>query len=265
MIARAALLLFATAALAQAQLGGLLAPVATTGGIAPNNGAHLDRVVKRLQMESGRHVLDGEALLRAVEQELALRFGVNGELRLSFVRPWTPVSIPAQDFQVTVIDAPKEGLASSFVVKVKVISAAEDVGEWALPVRAQLLQEMWAASGRIERGQPLTRTLLAVQKVDVLRDRQPFVSADVDPGTLETAQAITSPRLLVRHDIADRPLVRKGQVVDVVAKQGLMAISMKALALEAGPAGALIRLRNIQSQKEFSGQILNESKVQVQF
>jgi flagella basal body P-ring formation protein FlgA len=266
MIRRAALLWLICAAAADAQLGSLLDPISTSNGLArADSGASLDRVVKRLQLEAGRHLLDGETLLRETAKELALRFGVNGELTLSFVRPWRSVEMPAEDFGVTVTDAPSDGLASSFVVRVKVVSAAEVVGEWPLAVRAQLLQEMWAANGRIERGQPLERSQLAVQKVDVLRDRQPFISADLDPSTFETVQTITSPRLLVRRDVSERPIVRKGQMVEVVARQGLLAVSMKALALEAGAAGALIKLRNLESHKEFSGQIINESKVQVQF
>lgn len=250
---------------ANAQLGSLLDPVAMTNGLAQNDGAHLDRVVRRLQIEAGRHSLEGETLLTEVAKELTNRFGVNGELKLSFVRPWSAVPMPAEDFSVTITDAPPDGLASSFIVKVKVVSAAETVGEWPLAVRAQLLQEMWAANGRIERGQPLNRADLTVQKVDVLRDRQAFISAEVDPSNFDTAQAITAPRLLVRRDVLERPVVRKGQIVEVVAKQGLLAITMKALALEAGATGALIKLRNVQSLKEFTGQIINESKVQVQF
>ncbi|MGB8168472.1 MAG: flagellar basal body P-ring formation chaperone FlgA [Chthoniobacteraceae bacterium] len=250
---------------ANAELGSLLEPVFVANGIAQASGMNLDRVVKRLQVEAGRHSLDGETLLREVAKELALRFGVNGELKLSFVRPWSSVQMPADDFSVTVTDAPPDGLASSFVVRVKVVSAAETVGEWSLAVRAQLIQDMWAANGRIERGQPLDRSVLAVQKVDVLRDRQAFLSADLDPATFDTAQPITSPRLLVRRDVTERPVVRKGQMVEVVAKQGLLAITMKALALEAGATGSMIKLRNVQSLKEFTGQIINESKVQVQF
>jgi flagellar basal body P-ring formation protein FlgA len=59
--------------------------------------------------------------------------------------------------------------------------------------------------------------------------------------------------------------VRRGQIVEVVAKHGQLAISMKALALESGASGSLIKLRNLESRKEFSGQILNENKVQVHF
>ena len=265
MIRLASLYLLGFAVAAHGQLAPLLQPIATANGLAQADTAGLDRVVKRLQIESGRHSLDGETLLREVARELSLRFGVNGELKLSFVRPWAAVQMPADDFSVTITEAPQEGLASSFIVKVKVVSAAESVGEWPLAVRAQLLQEMWAASGRIERAQTLERSLLAAQKVDVLRDRQAFLSTDLDPATFETVQPITSPRLLVRRDVSERPIVRKGQMVDVVAKQGLLNISMKALALEGGAAGALIKLRNLESHKEFSGQIINESKVQVQF
>jgi flagella basal body P-ring formation protein FlgA len=264
MIARTGLIFLALAAAAHAQLGSLLDPV-TANGLAQANGAGLDRVVRRLQVEAGRHSLDGETLLREVAKELALRFGVSGELSLSFVRPWTPVQMPAEDFSVTITEAPPDGLASSFMVKVKVVSAAESVGEWPLAVRAQLLQEVWAANGRIERGQALDRSLVVAQKVDVLRDRQAFLSSDLDPANFETLQPITAPRLLVRRDVSERPIVRKGQMVEVVAKQGLLAISMKALALEGGAAGALIKLRNLESHKEFSGQIINESQVQVQF
>jgi flagella basal body P-ring formation protein FlgA len=262
---RFGILFLALAATAHAQLAALLEPVLTANALAENRPANFDRVVKRLQVESGRHSLEAEPLLREVEKELTTRYGVNGELKLALVKPWVSATLPAQDFSVTITDAPNDGLASSFVVGVKVVSAAEVVGEWQLAVRAQLLQDMWAASGRIERGQAIDRTQLAAQKVDVLRDRQAFIPVDVDPATLETVQTINSPRLLLRRDVAERPVVRKGQVVEVVAKQGLLAISMKALALEPGAMGALIRLRNIQSQKEFSGQIINENKVQVQF
>lgn len=250
---------------AHAQLAGLLEPVALPEDVARTAGIDLDRIVRRLQADSGRHLLDGETLLRELEMELAARFGVDGELKLALVRPWRPLDLPMEDFSVAVTDAPADGLASSFIVKVRVISAGQTLAELPLAVRAQLLQPMWAATGRIERGRALDRAALSVQKVDVLRDRQAFIGADVDPATLDTVQTIMTPRLLLRRDVSLRPIVRKGQVVDVVARRGLLAVSMKALALDDGPVGGLIRLRNLESHKEFNGQIVNETKVQVHF
>jgi flagella basal body P-ring formation protein FlgA len=72
-------------------------------------------------------------------------------------------------------------------------------------------------------------------------------------------------RPLGRREAAGRPLIRKGQFVEAVAQHGAMSISMKALALENGAAGDLIRLRNVESRKDFNAQVLNENKVQVRF
>ena len=40
---------------------------------------------------------------------------------------------------------------------------------------------------------------------------------------------------------------------------------MKALALENGAAGDLIKLRNLESRREINGQIINENKVRIPF
>jgi flagella basal body P-ring formation protein FlgA len=78
-------------------------------------------------------------------------------------------------------------------------------------------------------------------------------------------QSLPAGRPLTRRDVIERPVVRKGQLVEVVAQQGALNLSMKALALESGAAGDLIKLRNLESRREFCGQVLHESKVQVQF
>ena len=62
-----------------------------------------------------------------------------------------------------------------------------------------------------------------------------------------------------------RPVIRKGQVVEVVAQNGMMAISMKALALENGTTGKQIRLRNLESRREINGEVINENKVHIHF
>jgi flagella basal body P-ring formation protein FlgA len=62
-----------------------------------------------------------------------------------------------------------------------------------------------------------------------------------------------------------RPVVRKGQVVEVVAQSGMLAISMKAMALESGAMGDQIRLRNLENRREINGEVINENKVQIHF
>ena len=254
----------------------LLAPMAVAFVVVHAN-AEIDSVLAPLPAEvvatvqtkiapaTRAYTLDSSALLGELEKELAARLSLTGDLKLTLAQPWKPVKLPGADFAVSIVELPQGGIAGMFALHVKVTSGGELAGDWQMSLRAQLWQEVWIAAARLDRGQALDRTLLATQKVDVLREHQQLLSAEVDPAGLEVAQTISASRALTKRDVIERPLVRRGQVVDVVAERGRLNVSMKALALESGAAGELIRLRNIESRKEFSAQILNENKVQVHF
>ena len=237
---------------ASAQIDRLLAPVPA-------------KVVEKTAAGAAAYALGAEAFTAEIEKELSARLALHGELKLTLAQPWKPLKLPAADFAVTISETPAGRINGTFLIRVKITSGGETVGEMQVSLRAQLWQEVWTAASRLERGQALDRSLLSTAKVDVLREHQPPLLAEVDPSTLEVAQTVNASKPLTRRDVIERPLVRRGQVVEVVARQGLLALSMKALALESGASGDLIKLRNVESRKEFSGQILNESKVQVHF
>ncbi len=241
---------------AGAQIDRLLAPVSTQGILTTS---------ARPAVASVAHTLGADAFVAEIEKELSARLSLNGELKLTLTQPWKVLKLPAADFAVVISETPTGGINGTFLVRTKITSGGEIVGDMQVPLRAQLWQQVWTAASRLERGQALDRSLLSTTKVDVLREQQPPLLAEVDPASLEVAQAVNASRPLTRRDVIERPLIRRGQVVEVVARQGMLAISMKALALESGAGGELIKLRNLESRKEFSGQILNESKVQVHF
>lgn len=260
---RAAFIILLLATTAHAQLDRLLAPIAT----APmaTHATSATPATPGAQAVSETSLLTAERLVKALEKELAARLSVTGELQLTLGRAWEAVRLPGDDLFLAVTELPIGGVSGAFFIRAKASSGGAVIGEWQLPLRAQLWQEVWVAATRLERGQELDRKLLGVQKVDVLRERTPLIPATNDPTSFDITQSIPAGRALTTRDVIERPLVRKGQVVEVVALQGMLAVSMKALALESGAAGDLIKLRNLESRREFSGQILNESKVQVHF
>ncbi len=246
---------------ARAQLDSLLAPIVAS----TSSGAALARPINPVAVTPTAPLLTADRLIAELERELATRFAVTGELKLTLARNWEPVRMPAEDLFVAVTELPVGGVSGAFFIRAKASSGGTVLGEWQLPLRAQLAQEVWVAATRLERGQELDRKLLGVQKVDVLRERSPLIPASADPTTFDITQTIPAGRPLTTRDVIPRPVVRKGQVVEVVAQQGMLSVTMKALALESGAIGDLIKLRNVESRREFSGQILHESKVQVLF
>ena len=186
-------------------------------------------------------------------------------MKLRFIRPWIPVQLPGKDFDLTLTDYPPNGVSGSFDLRFKIASGGLQVGEWQLGLRAQLWQSVWVTQGRLDRGQPLDRTLLTSQKVDVLGVKQTLLSDDTDPDAYDVAQGIGPGQAISKQDVIERPLIHKGDVVEVVAIQGLLDIHMKALAMEDGGANAIIKMRNLDSSKDFNAQILNENEVKVHF
>ena len=79
------------------------------------------------------------------------------------------------------------------------------------------------------------------------------------------ARAVPAGRMLTWRDIARRPLVRKGEVVEVAAVEGPLMVTMKAVAMENGAQGDTVTVRNAESRKDFSAMVVSENRVQVRF
>ena len=234
------------AGVASGQLAHILAPLPAVGesakleqtsgdplkAAAQNAAPAGDTAVKSFSDLTGDHLLD------EIQKQLVSYFGLKGDLRLSFVRDWRPVRLPAKDFDLTLTDYPADGVTSTFALRFKVASGGVQVGEWQLGLRAQLWQSVWVAQGRLDRGQALDRSLLNAQKIDILREKHTFLPDDADPAGYDVAQGIAAGRPIAKEDVIERPLIHKGDVVEVIATQGLLDIHMKALALEDGAMNA---------------------------
>ncbi|MEY2597975.1 MAG: hypothetical protein RLZZ142_234 [Verrucomicrobiota bacterium] len=210
-------------------------------------------------------ILTEAELSAAIEMDLPKRFPFKGELKVRLARPWTPMRLPGQDFFAECVQIPPGGLASSMQLIVRGVSAGKIVGEWPLLVRAELWQEVWVASQRLDRGQLLSPAVIVPQRVDLLKESAQPLPADTELSGFELAQTVQQGRPLSKRDLVERSLVRKGQFVDAVAKEGGLSIRMRAMALEGGAAGTVIRVKNLDSNKEFVGQVINENQVQVRF
>ncbi len=207
---------------------------------------------------------EGE-LVAALEKDFPKRFAIQGELRISLARPWVALQLPASDFFAECVQLPPTGLASNMPVVVRGVSGGKIVGEWPLQLKVQVWQDAWVAPQRLEKGQVLNPGMLTVQKIDTLRETNPVVGEDQDLSGFELAQAVQQGKPVTRRDLVERTLVKKGQFVDAVGTEGAFSVRMRAMAMEGGPAGAVIRVRNLDSRKEFFAQVINENQVQVRF
>jgi flagella basal body P-ring formation protein FlgA len=135
---------------------------------------------------------------------------------------------------------------------------------WSISVHAQLLADVWAAREPLETGTLFNPSKLEVQRCDVLHEHDALPATFNDRDYLLT-RAVPAGRPLVWRDLVRRPLVRKGETVEVRAIDGSLTVTIKALAIQNGGRGDPVLVRNLDSKKEFTAVVVDENRVQVRF
>lgn len=195
--------------------------------------------------------------------ELSRHFNLEGELQLEFLRPWSPPARLAESWVLEITEYPAVP-SSSMLVRCRVLADGFAVAEPTLVLRASLWREVWIARQPIASGSTFDPTMLDVRRVDLMRERE-ALPASVGDRSYAMARAIGAGRMLTWHDITRRPLVRKGNLVEVSAGEGQLLITMKALAMENGAEGDMVTVRNPESRKDFAALVVDENRVQVRF
>jgi len=204
-----------------------------------------------------------DQFVAALARDLAGHFSLEGDLQLELVRPWSPPARVATAWGLQVLEYPAMP-ASSMLVRCRLSADNEAVAETTIVVRASLWRDAWVARQPLVPGAGFDATLLDVRRVDLFRERD-VVPAAVGDKTFVFTRAVSPGRLLTWRDLVRRPLVKKGQIVEVSAVEGVLTVTMKALAMENGAQGDTVTVRNPESRKDFSALVIDENHVQVRF
>ena len=269
------ILLAGTTAIVRADLASLLAPikllekkqvqeeseeVSKTEEITP-----IEVQLEKENIETKLFFLTEDDLLPVLQILLEEKFRINGDFRIYPMRPWKSLALPDSDWKLEIIGYPLTGITSKIIINFRIRSGEEFNGDWQLPIRCEIWQEVFIPKSRLNRGDPINLEYFDVKSADILRCRYPPLPVDIDLADYELAQTVTPNSPLMWRNLAAKPLIRKGQIVDVTATEGMLSIKMKGLAMENGAYGDFIIVRNLQSRKNVQAQVVNGYKVKVFF
>lgn len=210
---------------------------------------------------SAQPAANAPAFMADLTRQLSEHYKVNGDLRIELLRAWSTPSEATGPITVELLEAPAI-INSNMLVRVHFQSGDKSLGETSLLVRAQLMREVWVARNPVGRNEPFDPSTLDTRVVDALRERD-TVSLSDGVADLTFNRAVQPGAVLTWRDVSRRALVRKGDVIDVSAVDGLLSINMKALAMENGAAGETVRVRNLESKKEFTALVTGQARAQV--
>jgi len=204
-----------------------------------------------------------DEFLSALSRDLVAHYNLEGELELDLPRNWTTPDCVARHWQVVVSDYPALP-AGSMLVRCRLVADGAVAADTTFIVRASLWRDVWAARQPLSNGAAFDPALLDARRVDLLRERD-AVPVEVGDRSFIFLRSVQPGRLLTWRDLGRRPLIRKGELVEVSAAEGQLNITMKGLAMQNGALGEAVTIRNPDSRKDFTAFVVDENHVQVRF
>lgn len=207
--------------------------------------------------------LTREGFVSALARELSSHFNLEGDLQLELLRPWAAPERVARQWTLIMSEYPSI-MAPAMLTRLRLVADGEVLGEYTLTLRAALWRDAWAARQPVSANSTFDPLSLEARRVDFLRERDALPATVGDAGFM-FARSVQPNRLLTWRDVVRRPLVRKGDVVEVAAIDGLLSVTMKGLAMENGAQGDTVTIRNPESKRDFAAQVISENRVQIRF
>lgn len=204
-------------------------------------------------------------LLLAIEEEVNARLRPVARLSLAPMRPLPDLSKHSQPFTIRLGGVPGRLARYTMNLNIQVENGEGILGNWTIPFSPHVFSDAWFAKGHLRKGDLGSPSDFETRQVDLLLETD---AVDTNSETLrrhEYSRDIRPGSPLLWRDLTERSLVRRGQVVDVTAYQGMIVINMRARVQEDGVQGDMISLQNLESNKSFTGQVIGEGRVQVTF
>jgi flagella basal body P-ring formation protein FlgA len=185
-----------------------------------------------------------------------------GELEIRFTRGWAAITVPDEPLKLQILDLPSGGIAPSFILRAEISAGTESLGAWHIPIQARIWKDLYVTRSPAFRGQSFHEADLVKERRDVLTLRDALTSV-LNEDALEFAESVPAGQPLLTRALRIRPAVRRGKTIDALVRDGGMSISVRVEVLEDGVPGQTIRVRNLQSRKEFRGKVQDEQTVVV--
>ncbi len=136
-----------------------------------------------------------------------------------------------------------------------------------IPVKVEVeaLADTVVALRQIEHGTIITAADLVLQRREITQNSH-LAARTLDAVIGKKARITLRGNQPVRADQVEKvPLIKSGQMVTIVAENGVMKISVTGKAHSSGAEGDIIRVQNLTSLKEIPARVIDATTVQVAF
>lgn len=134
-----------------------------------------------------------------------------------------------------------------------------------VPVNIEVWSDVIMTTKPLGRFEPIDRDDLQIKKMDLARVPSNAL-VNVDDVIGKRANRNIAANCILRNDHVEMPpLIKRGDLVEVVAESPMLKISVKAMAKENGRQGDRIKVVNLRSKKTLYALVVDGQTVRVEF
>ncbi len=187
-----------------------------------------------------------------------------GELELIFTQPWVASEVPNQSLRVRILEMPTEGVTPAFIVRFQLCTPdGTTVGTWQESMKAHVWRNVWVAHSDLQRGEDIAGADVARERRDVLGIHESLAEFTAGDTALELVQPVQAGAPLLARELKPRSVVHRGELADALLQNGALSISLKVEVLEDGAPGQVVRVRNPESKRDFTGKVADDKTIMV--
>lgn len=201
--------------------------------------------------------------IRAVAQQHALAQVGNlpGEVEVTAAKLDRRLRLAACEVPLEAYDSPNGLKPGRNVVGVR----CEGKKPWKLYVTINIAttESVVVAVRPIGRGHMIAAADVRTEMRDTSRLRKAFYTDTAATLGLRAKRSIPAGRILEAGLLERRRLIRRGSMVQILASEGTLRVAMKGEALADGARGDRIRVRNLASGREITGEVIASGVIRV--
>jgi flagella basal body P-ring formation protein FlgA len=134
-----------------------------------------------------------------------------------------------------------------------------------VPANIEVWSDVILAAKPLGRNQPVRRSDIRVEKMNLARVPADAVLDAEQVLGRRSNRAIAANSIIRNNQVVSPPVVRRGDVVQLLAESDHLKISTRGIAKEDGCPGERIRISNLRSRKIVYGQIIDARTARVEF
>jgi flagellar basal body P-ring formation protein FlgA len=186
-------------------------------------------------------------------------------VRIEFLSKLPALDNPSGKMTYSIESRPNEEYIGDTSFNVRMFKNGIFVKEDAVRVRIEVLREFVVCVKNIDRNSILSTDDVTMQKKWVKHITMNAVSSLNEAVGKTMVVSVRANAQITRSMLKEVLPVKRGKLVQVILDNGLMKIMMNGVAEEDGAEDAVVKVRNLNSNKIIYARVVGQAKVQVDF